>query len=800
MDHGFSFNRKRKADSDDRQDAAPPPISVDAMLVDQAAACCSSAVIWNLAPETLWEQQPTVPDDSILNHPPPKRPRHDKHHVSPRPHSARRLARRFPTRMSPARPPPTDRCGSDVEDIGVIGTASGSDPGPSTGSLLSLRGPSKAHTPPTVSFFSFESNSHHIPPFFLLSTVKVSRNWTWTLYFAIPSFVRVLPPCVSYHNINITRKGHDLLFDSGLQFRPTGSKRKKELSEKYWNAIITELETGCTCVSFDSQSQPTPTVLCACHHIPLPSDTPVSTISPSLGIVTIRMPSRIRPLLTEFLQVLISVLQPLSSISGIYVNPVSFKSQAQEHRDQASHIHSIFDPALIEQELKHRVFDPSGLFRAIGNTLKAHCAPIRDKAVEAMIQMAEAAGHPSRSESVMALRQCMDILELMKLDIANHQIQTLQPYLKRSAGVWELRTFKALQNQSSLTVTREWIWRAHSSMLSRSEILFHPSYPGGLNHRKLNRNQQLYIATLKGLTDLVFTPPIHISPSSLPSPSATPPAYPTTPLPGYPETFYLDNNRLVLLSADISDLTALYMFLLLYRQLVCSINGNSGSPVNPRVDAAALVQLKNEIRAIGSSRLGHCFLSPDSSSKDDAKWRRVKHDVVLQIAMRARESQLTLPRTPVLSTPSSFSPSSAPPSPTSPPLSVRSSPSCTSIGPVPDERTLAVAQKWADLNIQPASSLTNILRDRLRDVVFNAVVAMSYPGRDSSVGKLSEEHFLSLLGCTRPSADDMASATGMEPFAEEIRSLAEKISRLALIHLNAFLPLYEHPNFLELMA
>ncbi|KAF8917126.1 T-complex protein 11-domain-containing protein [Mucidula mucida] len=782
MDHGFSFNRKRKADSDDRQDAASPPIAVDAMLVDQAAACCSSAVIWNLAPETLWDQQPTVPDDSILNHPPSKRPRHDKHHVSPRPHSARRPSRRFPTRMCPARPPPTDRCGSDVEDIGVIGTASGSDPGPATGSLLTLRGPSKAHTPPTVSFFSFESNSHHIPPILPLINRQSLKELDLDIILRNPQL------------------RHDLLFDSGLQFRPTGSKRKKELSEKYWNAIITELETGCTCVSFDNQSQPTPSVLCACQHIPLPSDTPVSTISPSLGIMTIRMPSRIRPLLTEFLQVLISVLQPLSSISGIYVNPVSFKSQAQEHRDQASHIRSIFDPSLIEQELKHRVFDPSGLFRAIGNILKAHCAPIRDKAVEAMIQMAEAAGHPSRSESVMALRQCMDILELMKLDIANHQIQTLQPYLKRSAGVWELRTFKALQNQSSLTVTREWIWRAHSSMLSRSEILFHPSYPGGLNHRKLNRNQQLYVATLKGLTDLVFTPPIQISPSSLPSPSATPPTYPTTPLPGYPETFYLDNNRLVLLSADISDLTALYMFLLLYRQLVCSISGNSGTPLNPRVDASALMQLKNEIRAIGSSRLGHRFLSPDSSSKDDAKWRRVKHDVVLQIAMRARESQLTFSHTPVLSTPSSFSPSSAPPSPSSSPPSVPSSPSCTSIGPVPDERTLIVAQKWADLNIQPASSLANMLRDRLRDVVFNAVVAMSYPGRDSSVGKLSDEHFLSLLGCTRPPADDMASATGMEPLAEEIRSLAEKISRLALIHLNAFLPLYEHPNFLELMA
>lgn len=113
-----------------------------------------------------------------------------------------------------------------------------------------------------------------------------------------------------------------------------------------------------------------------------------------------------------------AVLQPLSSISGMYVNPGSFKSQIQEHRDQASHIRSIFDPALIEQELKHRVFDPSGLFRAIGAILKAHCAPIRDQAVESMMQTAAActAGpQTSRSATIRVLRQTLDILELMKL-------------------------------------------------------------------------------------------------------------------------------------------------------------------------------------------------------------------------------------------------------------------------------------------------------------------------------------------------------------------------------------------------
>ena len=130
------------------------------------------------------------------------------------------------------------------------------------------------------------------------------------------------------------------------------------------------------------------------------------------------MPSRIRRLLTEFLEVLLLVIQPLSSISGMYVNPDTFKAQMQEHTAQAAYIRSIFDPALIEQELKHEVFDPSGLFRAIGNTLKGHCAPMRDRAVETMVQAAQACapgGTGTKQDAVKAVMMCMEILELMKL-------------------------------------------------------------------------------------------------------------------------------------------------------------------------------------------------------------------------------------------------------------------------------------------------------------------------------------------------------------------------------------------------
>lgn len=189
------------------------------------------------------------------------------------------------------------------------------------------------------------------------------------------------------------------------------------MSENYWLAIVRELENGCTCVSFDLRGRPHGLV-CACGQVSLPSLNPILAFSSSLRVLTLRMPSRIRPLLSEFLEVLLSVIQPLSSISGMYVNPNTFQSQMQEHAAQAAHMRSVFDPELIEQELKHELFDPSGLFRSIGVTLKSHCAPMRDRAVEAMVEVAQSCrpgGGGTKADAVKAVRMCLDILELMKL-------------------------------------------------------------------------------------------------------------------------------------------------------------------------------------------------------------------------------------------------------------------------------------------------------------------------------------------------------------------------------------------------
>ncbi|KAG1822866.1 T-complex 11 [Suillus subaureus] len=609
---------------------------------------------------------------------------------------------------------------------------------------------------------------------------------------------------------------HDLLFDAGLQFRPTSGRRKRDLSDKYWSAIAQELQTGCTCVSFDLQWKPHD-LLCVCAQGPIPQVPSLTYCSPRRAL-TLRMPSRIRPLLTEFLEVLLFVIQPLTSICGTYANPATLQTQIEQHAAQAAHLRSLFDPELIQQELHHQLFDPSGLFIVIGHTLKSHCAPMRDRLVDAMVEAAKACAPGcggTKADAVKAVRMCLDILELMKLaslsqsssflDIANHQLQTLRPFLIETAGQYELKAFKGRKGAgASLDLTRKWIRTAYHHLVSSSHpipiLLPHPSHPSNtitLNYRQLPQTQQIYLSVLKALTDLVFEPPCGPSPTPVPhshSPQRERVSKSNIPyLPLYPETTYLDGARLLVLSGEAADATAMYMFLLLFRQLAFSDpDPNScGDPgLKVVVTDAQLASLKKEIRDISSGHLGHCFAQVKGDG-DGERWAKIREDIVLQIAMRAKEARSS--STPLSTSPRTRNPESASASETgSDPR-----PQSRVLASAPDERMLKLAERWSDTNMRPNSPLSTLLRKRIRDVVFNQVVALTFPSTsscDSGIGSNTNTSLgksLNLKSLVPPSA----LSSGMEPLADEIRLLSERLSRLAHIHLGVYLPLYEQDEF-----
>jgi hypothetical protein len=293
----------------------------------------------------------------------------------------------------------------------------------------------------------------------------------------------------------------------------------------------------------------------------------------------------------------------------------------------------------------------------------------------------------------------------------------------------------------------------------------------------LPRNSQIYVAIVRGLTDLVFSPPSTLPADSPPASTPVSPTSPTTPTTaappaptlGYPETLWLDNARLVTLGKQAADIRANCMLLLLYRQLLLADTDSSprsASKVQPT--EAELVTLKDEIRDIGPTHLGYCLTRPTEGSEPEVtaawdKWQGQFRAVILQVAMRAKEARTR-------------SPASSPAVPL--PLHER----------VPDPIMLKLAEGWSSTNMHSDSPLCVLLRDRLRDVVSRRVIGLSCSKRKGNTPETSPTTPTGLLSVS----------TGMEPLETEIRALSEKIWQLADIHLTSYLPLYEQEDFLDL--
>ncbi|KAI1789612.1 Tcp11-domain-containing protein [Ganoderma leucocontextum] len=821
-----SLNRKRKADQDDHNvspspsDPASPP---DSMLIDpQATPRCPadaatpgpSTAPWPIARSrqgmSPWHQpsspcapSPFIPPRTREGQPSPKRLRIEipctplaSPHRLRRPH---RTASRHAGRQ---------RRAGETRDTGIV---SATEPGPSRGSLLrtaSLPLPSSSSRSVPVSPIEPITISPHIPP----HQPPINRETLKEL--DLEAILR---------NPQLR---HDLLFDSGLQFRPTSSRRKRDLADNYWLAIVRELECGCTCTTLDANGRLTER-RCACGILSMPIDRPLIAFSQGTGnTMTVRTPSRIRPLLHELLEVLVSIIQPLQPPNTrppeLLFPPPPQHPQFQQNLTHVALLRQLLDPDLIQQEIDHGLFDPSGVFQAIGDIIRCHCAPMRDAAVDQMVALARSCapgGSGTKLDAVRAIRMCFEIMELMKLDVANHQLQTLRPYLVRTAAQYEIRTFQETrQNEQLATLqrTRAWLRSAYreaaeSSALHSQKFLKH-SY-----------QTRVTIAVVKAMVNLIFDPPSVPPSSSAPSvPSssmstpassaASTPTVSSTPLAssrshsssssssssspqfaGYPETFFLDYGRLATLGTDAADFTALYMLLMLYRQLVHSHSHRTSQNARSQVTNDELLKLKKEIWEIGPTHLGLCYLQnrprPGSSSSRSSssrherserdreaelkKWRSDVGDVVLQVAMRATE-----PRS--LQNP-------APEPPTKSAETLR----------VPEASVLNLANSWAQSNLREGSPLSALMKKRIRECVEDAVLNIVLSAPSSSPTSCPP----SLSQPERPSENDAQSqstSSGLEPLMPEIRHLAERAAKLVTIHTNVYGSLYAHPAFLGL--
>lgn len=658
---------------------------------------------------------------------------------------------------------------------------------------------------------------------------------------------------------------HDVVFDPNVQFRPNfdgeRGRRKREAGERYWTAVVREIETGCTCTTF-SHGQLLP---CTCKaKKSLRQMKGVGTQEAVKPLQQTRIPSRIPLLVQELRTICLSILPsnyPVDAVAADTEDAAAAVTAGQLKTADASAservapslqqkstvsterstpwttthhqlIAQTLDPHLISQELQHCVLDVPSLVTFMGSILKLHCAPMRDEAIEKMVEVVCVDRNIGKG-----LRLCFEILELMKLDIANHQLRSARPFLIETAVDFETRWFKEQIEQGKMSLDKTTAWIQQALVSSTTADVDTP------------RNDAVVKAFNQGMVQLIFDVP-----GSLPlvSPVATPVGSPSssslnhTFASHYPETLQFDAYRMMTFHNDVSDLTIVYMLLLLFRQL-CGTPLDDGGTLPSSVSIIMQEQLKsikseiwclvNDANLCLSSKsalpptpTGVSGRTPNASEKlflgsaggfaklDQPRWRRAMQNVLLQVAARAGSVQ-TAARAGL-----------------SDPSTVKAA--------APSASTQKLLNSWMDTNLRSGSALHKICQTRLRDVVqgmlgdkvrnglqptirsapcASAVAASSSNGEsdrlqqkravsselqegkdaDPTPTKRLRSDASSGTSSSSPSSDAASTANavspwdatmtraGLDPFAAEIRLLSDRIAKVAIFHLRVFRILYE---------
>lgn len=144
---------------------------------------------------------------------------------------------------------------------------------------------------------------------------------------------------------------------------------------------------------------------------------------------------------------------------GVYGNHVlnlisdmkkSLLSMVNDKGSLYQQINDVLDMELIKQQIDKSAFNLEHYLTWICEKMLTMCAPVRDKDIRSLI---------SENDSGIVLRRIMEILDDMKMDLANFHLQSLKPHLQQQAIEYEQTKFNQALSQGSVSLekTKEWL-------------------------------------------------------------------------------------------------------------------------------------------------------------------------------------------------------------------------------------------------------------------------------------------------------------------------------------------------------
>ncbi|MCJ1377698.1 hypothetical protein MMC17_000794 [Xylographa soralifera] len=225
--------------------------------------------------------------------------------------------------------------------------------------------------------------------------------------------------------INDSKLRHDLNFEVEIIFRPNyyglKGEHKKAMASAYWTALAAELTI------YVGQRQ---------HHISSAAD--LSNLrTESCPSVNTQTTTRRLPKMFYVLREILKSLVPEAEWFSI---------------EQA------LDVDFIMQQLDKGVCDLNGLIGWLGTLLMGSCSPCRDPTVLRMVETVQRAVVDQDVQGIVSgIDQLFSILEIMKLDVANHQIRELKLLMIDDTVQFQQRYFLGrIQSGMQVEEARHW--------------------------------------------------------------------------------------------------------------------------------------------------------------------------------------------------------------------------------------------------------------------------------------------------------------------------------------------------------
>lgn len=240
---------------------------------------------------------------------------------------------------------------------------------------------------------------------------------------------------------------HSVMAPSSTQYGLLSTQRSQivhpspasETANRYWTCIRAEVEVGCRCTRWEGPGLTAHVKECICGRWK-------HGMSESKWWKESRAtwPSRLPKLIRTLREILESLMASTTPCVNSHASCDPLVGTGGPGCPTVTHslvpaLFAALDPEFLTVQVRRGNFDPE-IFRVIGEAMKVHCAPVRDSMVDDMVGIAT--GSDGRTpDVVLGLRKCFDCVEVMKLDIANHQVQSLKGMLWQQAEQNEMTTF-----------------------------------------------------------------------------------------------------------------------------------------------------------------------------------------------------------------------------------------------------------------------------------------------------------------------------------------------------------------------